>query len=76
MHPKMRLSHHAKAEETAVKLSNEIKSIIERMHAIVVGPGLGRDKLMQDTAAKVIEYARSKDIPFVLDGVRIRSWDL
>ena len=41
--------------------------MLPRLHVLVIGPGLGRDKLMQDTCAKVIEAARKQNIPFVLD---------
>jgi len=41
--------------------------MLARLHVIVIGPGLGRDKLMQDTCAQVIQEARKKGIPFVLD---------
>ena len=41
--------------------------MLPRLHVLVIGPGLGRDPLMQDTCAKVIEAARKQDMPFVLD---------
>lgn len=41
--------------------------MLPRLHVLVIGPGLGRDPLMQDTCAKVIEAARKENIPFVLD---------
>jgi len=41
--------------------------MLPRLHVLVIGPGLGRDQLMQDTCAKVIEAARKANMPFVLD---------
>jgi ATP-dependent NAD(P)H-hydrate dehydratase len=41
--------------------------MLPRLHVLVIGPGLGRDKLMQETCAKVIEAARERGMPFVLD---------
>ena len=41
--------------------------MLSRLHVIVIGPGLGRDQLMQDTCARVIQEARKRAIPFVLD---------
>lgn len=41
--------------------------MLPRFHVLVIGPGLGRDQLMQDTCAKVIEAAKQAKMPFVLD---------
>lgn len=41
--------------------------MLPRLHVIVIGPGLGRDPLMQDTCAHVIEAARKENVSFVLD---------
>jgi ATP-dependent NAD(P)H-hydrate dehydratase len=41
--------------------------MLPRLHVLVIGPGLGRDQLMQDTCAHVISAAREKKMPFVLD---------
>lgn len=45
----------------------KIVSMLSNLHAVVIGPGLGRDALMQDVVAKVIEAARSVKMPLVLD---------
>jgi len=67
VHPLMRQSTHAGITETASSIADTVIAMLPRLHVIVIGPGLGRDKLMQDTCAKVIEAAREKKIPFVLD---------
>lgn len=41
--------------------------MLPRLHVLVIGPGLGRDPLMQDTCALVIQAARLANIPFILD---------
>lgn len=48
-------------------ISARIIELLARLHVLVVGPGLGRDPLMQATAARVIRAARDRDMPVVLD---------
>lgn len=67
VHPLMRQSHNATAVETADTVSTGVIAMLSRVHVIVIGPGLGRDSLMHDTCAKVIEAARAREMPFVLD---------
>ncbi|KAF2739235.1 Ribokinase-like protein [Polyplosphaeria fusca] len=67
VHPYMRQSKNLSASESADSVSAEVIAMLSRLHVIVIGPGLGRDKLMQDTCAKVIREARKRGIPFVLD---------
>jgi ATP-dependent NAD(P)H-hydrate dehydratase len=47
--------------------SEKIIQMLPRLHVLVVGPGLGRDRLMQDTCALVLREARKQNMPFVLD---------
>lgn len=67
VHPYMRQSKNLAASESLDSVSAEVTSMLSRLHVVVIGPGLGRDKLMQDTCAKVIQEARRQGIPFVLD---------
>ncbi|KAF2186813.1 Ribokinase-like protein [Zopfia rhizophila CBS 207.26] len=67
VHPYMRQSKNLSSSESLDSVSSEVLSMLSRLHVIVIGPGLGRDKLMQDTCARVIEEARKQGIPFVLD---------
>lgn len=53
--------------ESIESVSSEVVGMLSRLHVIVIGPGLGRDKAMQDTCARVIQEARKRNIPFVLD---------
>ncbi|KAF9879696.1 hypothetical protein CkaCkLH20_02507 [Colletotrichum karsti] len=49
------------------KISGPIIEMLSRLHVLVIGPGLGRDPLMQDTVTRVIRAARERSIPLVLD---------
>lgn len=61
-------STHVKNSDTDPEhVSSRIIEMLPRLHVLVVGPGLGRDPLMQATIARVIRAAREKNMPFVLD---------
>jgi ATP-dependent NAD(P)H-hydrate dehydratase len=40
---------------------------LDRLHALVIGPGLSKDKMMLQSARHIIVYAASKQIPLVID---------
>ncbi|WYZ42584.1 hypothetical protein EsH8_VI_000283 [Colletotrichum jinshuiense] len=71
VHPLMRQSPEASPSDSkdadADQISRPIIDMLSRLHVLVIGPGLGRDPLMQDTVARVIRAAREKSIPLVLD---------
>lgn len=70
VHPYMRQSHHAQAGmQSAEQISQKTIAMLDRLHAIVVGPGLGRDSLMLETAGKIIEAAKKRGMPIVVDAV-------
>ncbi|MBZ6422153.1 MAG: NAD(P)H-hydrate dehydratase [Staphylococcus aureus] len=48
-------------------LAGPIIAMLSRLHALVIGPGLGRDEVTLKVVAEVIREARSRSIPFVLD---------
>ena len=56
-----------KSDQPASELASPIIAMLNNLHAVVIGPGLGRDKLMQATVAAVIKAAREKNTPLVLD---------
>lgn len=61
-------SLHAKNPDTNVEVvASHVIGILDRVHALVIGPGLGRDPLMHGTIARVIIAARNKNIPIVID---------
>jgi ATP-dependent NAD(P)H-hydrate dehydratase len=63
----MRQASHATKEQTADNLVKEIAELLDRLHVVVLGPGLGRDPLMQETAAKIIAEVRKREMPIVVD---------
>ncbi len=67
VHPLMRQSSHASTTDSASSIAKTIIDILPRLHVLVIGPGLGRDELMQATCAEVIEAAKERRMPFVLD---------
>ncbi|KAI5866995.1 H-hydrate dehydratase [Durotheca rogersii] len=70
VHPLMRQSPTGRnppdAEDLA-HVANRIIDMLPRLHVLVIGPGLGRDPLMQETCAKVLTAARERRMPVVLD---------
>ena len=68
VHPIMRESHELHSNVTnPTTIATPITSMLSNLHALVIGPGLGRDSLMQDTVAEVIKAARESNTPLVLD---------
>lgn len=67
VHPYMRQEKNLGKGETIDSVSEQVIGMLDRLHVIVVGPGLGRDPAMQETCARVLEEARKKNISFVLD---------
>lgn len=51
----------------AAALALPIIALFPHLHVLVLGPGLGRDPLMQDTVAVVIRAARRANLSLVLD---------
>jgi len=49
------------------QIAGRIIAMLDRLHVLVVGPGLGRDPLMQETCVRVIRAARQRGMPVVLD---------
>lgn len=67
VHPYMRQSHNLSSSESVSSISAKVIEMLDRLHCLVIGPGLGRDKTMQETCANVIKEARKKNVSFVLD---------
>ncbi|RPA71769.1 carbohydrate kinase [Ascobolus immersus RN42] len=67
VHPYMRASNHTSSNDDVASAQAKLDSLLERVHSIVVGPGLGRDDLMLETAGKAIEKAKSLGLGVVLD---------
>mmetsp|Transcript_7772 Transcript_7772/g.17391 ORF Transcript_7772/g.17391 Transcript_7772/m.17391 type:complete len:591 (-) Transcript_7772:9-1781(-) len=57
-------------EEQERAIDDMVSSVTEtfdRLHVLIVGPGLGRCPLVLRAAAKIIEAAKEKKIPMVID---------
>lgn len=73
VHPLMRQTSLSTSNETAKDdtdvdaIAKNVIDMLSRIHVLVVGPGLGRDKLMQDIASRVIKAARERNMPVVID---------
>lgn len=79
VHPLMRQtpsptsSAQSSSEDGAEAVAARIIDMLPRLHVLVIGPGLGRDPLMQDTIARVIEAARKQNMPVVLDADALQA---
>lgn len=49
------------------KSMKKVLSIIDRVHVVVLGPGLGRDKILLETATRVVAEVRKRSMPLVID---------
>ncbi|KAK6541034.1 hypothetical protein TWF694_008413 [Orbilia ellipsospora] len=72
VHPYMKQSNHLSKEEKdsgedEESLAKRVISLLDRLHVIVVGPGLGRDELMQRITGRVVKAAREKGMGIVVD---------
>ena len=71
VHPLMREANTSYPDDasppTAQSAASPILEMLPRLHVLVIGPGLGRDPLMQATCAEVVAAARRSRIPVVLD---------
>ncbi|KAI1310405.1 H-hydrate dehydratase [Xylaria venustula] len=69
VHPLMRQSPPPSStdKEDPEKVAGGIIDMLPRLHVLVIGPGLGRDPLMQETCAHVLAAARKHKMPVVLD---------
>lgn len=67
VHPYMRQEKNLGPGESVDSVSKKVIDMLDRLHVLVIGPGLGRDAAMQQTCARVIREARKRGIAFVLD---------
>ncbi|ELU08229.1 hypothetical protein CAPTEDRAFT_173289 [Capitella teleta] len=47
--------------------TDELKEWIQKMHALVIGPGLGRDPKLFENVKVVLNEATERDLPLVID---------
>lgn len=72
-HIKIRAANTAQDKKAANDIwahtFDEINSLLKRIHVLVIGPGLSRDKGMLQTAKHAIEVAKEQAMPIVIDAV-------
>lgn len=60
--------HTDLSEESTQESTTELfKSLLPRLHTLVIGPGLGRSEYMQDAARIAIRLARERSVYIVID---------
>ncbi|EME88919.1 uncharacterized protein MYCFIDRAFT_27723 [Pseudocercospora fijiensis CIRAD86] len=67
VHPYLRQQKNLAPNESIDSVSEQVIAMLDRLHVVVIGPGLGRDPAMQETCARVITEAKKRKISFVLD---------
>lgn len=73
VHPLMRQAGDGDTTDEAIRRravavsARVVDEMLPRLHVLVVGPGLGRDPLMQATTARVVAAARRLGLPLVMD---------
>ena len=68
--PLLRQSHTLYPGEDppdAQAIAASVGEMLARLHVLVIGPGLGRDPLLQDTCRRVLGLARERGLSVVLD---------
>lgn len=66
VHPLLRASQSQDKVSTSDVVAS-VKELLPRIHVLVIGPGLSRDKVLLDATKGVIAEARKIDMPLVLD---------
>lgn len=51
----------------------EVQKWLPRLHALVVGPGLGRDEQLLGSVQGILEASKATGIPIVIDAVSVAS---
>eukprot|EP00931_Biecheleriopsis_adriatica_P115119 TRINITY_DN90958_c0_g1_i1.p1 TRINITY_DN90958_c0_g1~~TRINITY_DN90958_c0_g1_i1.p1 ORF type:complete len:391 (-),score=100.77 TRINITY_DN90958_c0_g1_i1:28-1200(-) len=49
------------------RMVEKMEALLPRFHAMAIGPGLGRDDRVLEAVARVIEAARARSLPLVID---------
>jgi ATP-dependent NAD(P)H-hydrate dehydratase len=54
-------------QEKVDSIMKQVEPLFERMSSVIIGPGLGRDPLMQATAAAIVKHLKERKMPLVID---------
>jgi len=60
-------SNEEKSPKSVKDIVADILSWVSRLHVLVIGPGLGRDKMIQETTGAIIRGARDINLPLLID---------
>jgi len=69
--PALRTSTEIREERTPPTKQEIVATVtdwLSRMHTVVIGPGLGRDRLIQETVGEIITAIKKKNLPIIIDG--------
>lgn len=59
---------NSKPKELSIKdIVSRIENFLNRVHVVVIGPGLGRDPMLLETVASIINIVKSQKKPLVID---------
>lgn len=64
---RMQSSDESVRQNEVTNMVNSVTNSLDRLHVLVIGPGLGRDPAVMDATAQIIREARRKSINLVLD---------
>jgi ATP-dependent NAD(P)H-hydrate dehydratase len=67
VHPILHSTSSSPPNTSPPTLASPILDLLPRLHVLVIGPGLGRDKLTHEIITEVIKTAREEKVPFILD---------
>jgi ATP-dependent NAD(P)H-hydrate dehydratase len=45
----------------------EVTSLLDKLHVLVIGPGLGRCPLVMEATSRIVKQAQAQQVPLVLD---------
>jgi ATP-dependent NAD(P)H-hydrate dehydratase len=60
-------SHGPERDTAVAAMVQVVEPWLDRMHCLIVGPGLGRCPIVMEATAKIIEMAKSKRVALVVD---------
>jgi len=55
-------------EKLVSRSVSKIQEIFPRLHSLIIGPGMGRNRNVLQVASQVIQKAKEKEVPLVIDG--------
>lgn len=58
---------HPYLSETTPDLSSKVEPLLNRVHVVLIGPGLGRDPLVFSQIRQILELTKSRKLPLVID---------